>query len=129
MSVTATPVFEQTPQLHSISMSTANTARDASGTLSSAVTAGANGSMLHWIDFAATVTTAAGTLRIFYAEDGSTYKLLGEVATTGITASGSVAAENKVWTPPNNEPMPLKANSTLKFCPNNSEAWNVHVNM
>lgn len=129
MAVTATPIFCQKPRLETVQVSVANTNRDATGTLSSAITAGANGSLLDAITFKAAVTSAAGTLRIFYAADGSTYRLLGEVTAAGVTASGTVASEQLVWTPPSGVPMNMDANSTLKFCVNNSETWNVHVQL
>ena len=125
MAVTNTPIFTQAGRAVTVQMTTANTNRDGTGTLSAAIAPGANGSLVDAIIFEATVTTTAGTLRIFYAPDGVTFRLFAEVATAGVTPSGTVAAERKVWIPDGGQPFPFIAGSAFKFCPNNAETWNV----
>ena len=128
MAVTATPAFAQALRCAMVQMSTANTNRDGTGTLSSAVAAGSNGTIVDCIIFKAIVTTAAGTLRIFYSDDsGTTYRLLAEVTTAGATVSGTVKGEEVTWVPPGGVPFKMPSTGRLKFCPHNSETWNVFV--
>lgn len=127
MSVTPTPALTQSGVLAHVAMSTANTNRTDTGTFSSAIPIDANGWLIDYIRFQAHVTTAAGTLRIFYADDGSTYALYAEVASLGVTANGTTPAESKVWIPDGGRPLNPPVGAKLKFCPNNSEAWEVYV--
>lgn len=126
MAATNVPIFTQTPRAPTVqNPATANTNRDGStGTYSSAITAGANGSLLDAIRFTAPGSTTAGLVRIFYADDGSTYRLLDEVVVSIVTPSGTVAAFTATWVPPGGVPFPMKAASTLKFNMNNAEAMN-----
>jgi hypothetical protein len=130
MAVTATPIFLQTVRSETIqNPATANTNRDGStGTYSSAFTAGANGSLIDAIVFTAPGTTTAGLVRIFYAADGITYRLIAEVVVTAVTPSGTVAAYTTTWTPPTGQPFGMKASSTLRFNMNNAELMNCTVN-
>jgi hypothetical protein len=129
MSVTPTPAFTQSPLLAQVQMGTANTNRDGStGTYSSAISAGANGSLVDYIAFKAIVTTTPGTLRIFYSPDsGTTWRLLDEVATAGAVVGATSPGESQIWIPPGGVPLNLPSTGQLKFCPNNSETWNVFV--
>lgn len=126
MSVTNTPIFTQTPRSPTVqNPATANTNRDGStGTYSSAITAGANGSLLDAITFTAPGTTTAGLVRIFYADDGATYRLLAEVSVSAVTPSGTLPAFTYTWPPPGGVPFPMKANATIRFNMNNAEAMN-----
>lgn len=123
------PTLTQTPNLKYVQASVANTNRDGTtGTYSSTLSWGTNGGLVDHIKFHATVTTAAGMLRIFISNDsGSTWRLLDEVPTQGVTPSGTVAAEDHVWTPPNNLPLNIPINGQLKFNTNNAETWNIFV--
>lgn len=86
-----TPSFAATPRVDAIAIATANTARDGTGTIGTAFTAGASGSRIERIRIQATVTTTAGVVRLFL-HDGSTYFLLKEILVTAITPSTTVAA-------------------------------------
>jgi hypothetical protein len=129
VAVTPTPILLQATRSEVIqNPATANTNRDGStGTYSGAFTAGANGGLVDSITFTAPGTTTAGLVRIFYADNGSTYRLIGEVVVAAITPSGTVAAFTATWTPPDGLPMPLKASGTIRFNMNNAEAMNCHV--
>ena len=130
MAITPTPIFCQKPRLETVQVTTANANRDGStGAYSSAITAGANGSLLDAIIFQATVTSAAGLVRVFYAANGSTYRLLAEIVTAAATVSGTVPGNQVVWTPPGGVPLNLDANGTLIFNLANTETWNVHVQL
>lgn len=126
----STPNYAVTPKLTTVQVSTANTNRDGStGTYSAEITIGSNGALLDHIQMQATVTTTAGLIRIFYAADGSTYRLLGEQTTAAATVSGTVPGDKQTWVPPGGVPMNLTGGSKLKFNVNNSETWNIHVQL
>ena len=127
MSVTATPALTQAPLLGQVQVTTANANRDGStGTYSTAIAAGANGSLVDYIEFQATGTTAAGVLRIF-STDGVAYRLIGELATPAITPSGTDIAANVIWFPPGGVPLQLPSGYSLRFSTANTETWNVFV--
>src|SRR6266446_6240121 len=95
--MTSVPACVQTPNTTGVLLNTANTNRDGTGTLSSAITVGANGCLLLSVFFQAITTTVAGTLRLFISNDGGTTKtMLGEVSTEGMTVSGTGAGEQAV---------------------------------
>lgn len=128
--MTNTPVFTQTPNTKVTQVTTANTNRDGTtGTYSAAITFGANGGLLDYIKFHATVTVNAGLLRIFYSPDsGTTWRLLDEVVVPAtVTPSGTVAADDHIWVPPGNQPLNIPSTGQLKFNVNNAETWNVFV--
>ncbi len=87
----STPVFTDTPNIQAVSIATANTNLDGTGTIGTVFTAGSGGSRIHRIKIKAIVTTTAGMIRLFLY-DGSTYYLYSEIAVPAITKSASVAA-------------------------------------
>ncbi|SRR6266436_5779563 len=92
--MTSVPACVQTPNTTGVLLDTANTNRDGTGTLSSAITVGANGCLLSKVFFQAITTTAPGTLRLFISNDGGTTKtMLGEATSEGATISATGAAE------------------------------------
>lgn len=91
MAVTATPIFIQTPKVACVSIATANTNRDGTGTIGTLYTAGSNGSKIDRVQVTAAGTTTAGVIRMFIY-DGSTYYLLSEHLVSAITPSSTVAA-------------------------------------
>lgn len=126
MATTAAPIFLQTPRGNAIqNPATANANRDGStGTYSPAFTAGANGSLVDAVVFTAPGATTAGLVRLFYADDAITYRLLAEVVVSLVTPSGTVAAFTATWVPPTGQPFAMKANSTLRLNMNNAELMN-----
>lgn len=87
----ANPIFTDTPHIGCVAISTANTARDGSGTVGTVFTAGASGSRITRIKVKATVTTTAGMVRL-YIHDGANYFLFKEINVTALTPSATVAA-------------------------------------
>lgn len=87
------PIFTLTPQVASVAVGTANTARSApgGGTVGTVLTAASNGTRIHRITIKATVTTTAGMVRL-WIYTGTTYFLWREVIVAAITASATVAA-------------------------------------
>ena len=70
--------FANVPRTSGVAISTANTARDGSGTVGQVIAAGANGSRIDRIRVQAQATTTAGMVRLFLF-DGSVYYALQEV--------------------------------------------------
>ena len=89
-----TAAYASTPVAALAQVSTANTARDGSGTLATVLTGASNGTRIDDIVIKATVTTTAGTIRFFMSLDGGTTKrLIYEIQVTANT----VSATNPAW--------------------------------
>src|SRR5689334_23105213 len=67
-----TPQFAATPKVWVNSVSTANTARDGTGTIATIGTAGSSGTKIYEIRASATNDPADSTI-VFFLHDGSTY--------------------------------------------------------
>jgi hypothetical protein len=94
MAVTHQPIFSQTPKLGRAVLAAANTARDGSGTIPTAYTAGSNGAYIKKVVFTSAQATAAASSamvgRVFTSIDaGTTWDLRAEVAITTVTASNT----------------------------------------
>lgn len=124
MATSNVPTLTQTPVLAEVQIATANTARDGTGTLGTVYTSPANGALIDYVIIQATVTTAAGMIRLF-VYDGTNTRLLAEIPTAAVTPSGTVAADRHVWFPDGNLPLPLPGTYVLKAGTNNAEAWNI----
>lgn len=97
----STPAFTATPKTPYVQATTANTARDGTGSLGTLHTAGSGGGRLTGICFEATGTTTVGVLRVFLSNDaGSTKRMIAEVLVTAVTPSTTVAAFTATWNPP-----------------------------
>jgi hypothetical protein len=89
-----TPIFTLTPAATTSTIAAANTARDGSGTLVTAFTAGANGSRVDFITFTSSQATAAASAarvqRVFLTnESGLSPILIQEVVLPAVTASNT----------------------------------------
>ena len=82
--------FAATPRLASVTFSTANTARDGTGTVATLITGVAAGTRIEAVRIAATVATTAGVIRLFL-HDGSNFFLIREELVPAITPSTTVA--------------------------------------
>lgn len=86
-----TPQFASTPLLGSATVSaTAETSYTAPTHTVTVVSAGANGSKIEQVDFAATGTTLAGFIQL-YLFDGSNYHAIGSQLVTVVTPSTTTA--------------------------------------
>lgn len=83
------PIFVLTPHIGAVSISTANTNRDGTGTIGTCFTAGANGSRINRVTVKSNETPGAGMVRL-YLHDGSSYYLWKESKVTAITPSATV---------------------------------------
>lgn len=130
MSTTAN--YASTPKNTGAEISTANTARDGTGTSGTVYTAGASGSRIDSIIIQATNTTTAGMIRFFISIDsGTTKRLIGEVPVVAITAAATTPVFQTVLTSQNSAFMQnglvLQANAILYASTNNAESFNVVV--
>lgn len=73
----SSPAFAATPRNAAVSVSTANTARDGTGTIATVFTAGASGSKIEEIVVKADADPADSTI-VFYLYDGSNYHVWDE---------------------------------------------------
>lgn len=92
MAANTSPIFLLTPNNGIASVSTANTARDGTGTIATIFTAGANGSRVEEIVVKATGDPADSVVTVFLY-DGSTYHLfdefdIGDPAAASATVAG-----------------------------------------
>lgn len=92
MAANTSPIFPILISTDYVTIGTANTGRDGSGTLGTVVTGDADGTRVMRIVICATGTTTAGVIRLFES-DGSTNKLFDEVLVSAVTPSTTV----KVW--------------------------------
>ena len=74
----AAPAFAATPRIGAVSVSTANTNRDGTGTIATIITAGANGTQIRELVLKATGDPADSVVTVFL-HDGSSYYLFDEV--------------------------------------------------
>jgi hypothetical protein len=89
--VAESPVFEATPRISSVAISTANTSRDGSGTVGTVISGVAAGTGVRRVTIQAIGTTTAGMVRLFLY-DGTNYRALREVIVTAITVGANVQA-------------------------------------
>ena len=108
------------------SISTANTNRDGTGTITSVATGVAAGTKVFEVVVQATATTTAGMVRLFLSTDsGSTWKLFDEVAIAAATPSATVKGQRVSTTYAN---LILANSSTvIGASTHNAEAFNVVV--
>lgn len=90
--MSSTANFAATPRSEVATISTANTNRDGTGTITSVFTAGANGSRVERIEIKANATTTAGMVRLFRKKGAGAWKLWREYTVGAITPSASVAS-------------------------------------
>lgn len=94
------PIFVATPKHPSVRFSTANTARDGTGTLGTLFTAGSNGAFFSGFRFQAEGTTTAGVIRIFIQTNGSgNNEMIKELLVSAVTPSATVEATSGEWFP------------------------------
>lgn len=122
--------YAATPKNSGAQISTANTARDGTGTLGTVYTAGDGGSRIDSIVIQATGTTTAGMIRFFSSIDaGTTKRLIGEFPVIAITAAATTPVFAVTLTSQNASFMQnglvLQANSILYAATNNAETFNV----
>ena len=123
------PVFGSTPRDTYVQATTANTARDGTGTVATLIAAVAAGTHVTRITVQATGTTTAGVIRLFETNDGGTTKrLLEELLVPAVTPSTTVAAwSGRFRAASLSQPLIMGAstNNILYVSTNNTETFNV----
>lgn len=115
--------YAATPKTAVAQVSTANTARDGTGTLATVFTAGASGSRIDDIAIIATGTTTAGMVRLFL-HDGTNARLWREVAVSAITPSATVSPFSSLL---GSLALVLQTGWSLRASTHNAETFNVLV--
>lgn len=121
--MSATSNYAATPKTAVAQVSTANTARDGTGTLATVFTAGASGSRIDDIAITATGTTTAGMVRLFL-HDGTNARLWREVAVSAITPSATVSPFSSLL---GSLALVLQTGWSLRASTHNAETFNVLV--
>lgn len=117
------PQYAAAAKAAAILISTANTARDGTGTLGTVFTAGASGSRIDDVTIQAVGTTTAGVVRL-YLHNGTTAFLLKEILVPAITPSVTVSPFNYALT---GLALALQSGWSLRAAPHNAESFNVLV--
>ncbi|MEN9885488.1 MAG: hypothetical protein RL758_66 [Pseudomonadota bacterium] len=123
----AVPSYAAAPKCGIAQISTANTARDGTGTIGTVFTAAATGSRIDAINIKATGTTTAGMIRLFI-HDGSTSRLIDEVPVLATTPSATVPSFEvnlNTNTMAHFLPIILPNGFSLRASTNNAETFNV----
>lgn len=115
--------YAATPKTAVAQVTTANAARDGTGTLATVFTAGASGSRIDDIAIIATGTTTAGMVRLFL-HDGTNARLWREVAVSAITPSATVSPFSSLL---GNLALVLQTGWSLRASTHNAETFNVLV--
>jgi len=121
------PSYASTPKCSIGQISTANTARDGTGTIGTVFTAGSSGSRIDAIDIKATGTTTAGMIRLFI-HDGTNARLLTELPVVALTPSATLPAwEAQLNTNSMSQVLPIviPTGYSLRASTNNAETFNV----
>ena len=126
------PAFTATPNaggtLTGARISTANTARDGTGTLGTILTGGTNGTRVDRVQWKATSTTTAGVIRLFLKDNqGSPVtRLLAEALVSAITPSATVKSAEGEFVRTDGQPLVLvPAGWILLAGTHNAESFDV----
>ncbi|MFL5752308.1 MAG: hypothetical protein ACJ76F_02790 [Bacteroidia bacterium] len=103
-----------------VSISTANTALDGSGTMGTVLAGGANGTLIKTVRIKATVNTTAGMIRLF-VYDGTNNRLIKEIYVPPITK----ASINKAFEAIVDLNFNLDSRCSLKAATQNAENFNI----
>lgn len=121
------PQFAATPRCAVAQVTTANTARDGTGTIATVLTPGASGSRVDAIVLKAIGTTTAGMIRLFI-HDGTNARLVAEAVVTPVVP----AANQPSWEATLNQntyaqflPLVIPAGSSLRASTEKTETFNV----
>ena len=107
------PAYAAAPVVGVANISTANTARDGTGTITQLVVGRVPGTRIERIEYRATVTTTAGMVRIFKKDSGltlsadgtvssysaGTWRLIKELTVSAVTVGANTEAANGSWAP------------------------------
>jgi hypothetical protein len=93
------PAFISTPRTASVSLSSANTNIDGTGTITSLISGVAAGTRVLEIDVQCSATSAAALVNLFLTTDGgTTWRLFDQIAITAATVSNTVKGNRNTAT-------------------------------
>jgi hypothetical protein len=116
--------FAADPRVSGVTIATANTNRDGTGTLGTVITAGTNGTRIDRIRAQAIATTTAGRVRLFLY-DGSNYYALEELAIAAATVSATVSGATAEVTFGDVRPLTLPTGWDIRAGTHNAESITV----
>lgn len=117
----AAAIFVGTPKSPSVRISTANTARDGTGTLGTVATAGASGAFYKGLRVQFEATSTANVIRIYIQDAGAgNNELRRELLIPATTPSTTIEAASAAWFPEGG--FVLSASSVVKASINTSAA-------
>lgn len=122
--MSASAAFASTPASALCQVTTANTARDGTGTIVDLITAPAEGARVDAIEIAAAGTTTAGVVRLFLY-DGTNTRLWKEILVQAVTPGVSQAVWSSLVLLPT--PLILKNGWKVKASTHNAETFNLAV--
>lgn len=127
MSANRNPIYGDAVYIGQCQVTTANTARDGTGSPTQLAQGGANGSRIDMVLIMGVGTVTAGMIRLFLSLDGGTTKrLLAEIPVTPTTPSGTVAGFTYTWVFNSAEPLFLPDTSAILYATtHNTETFNV----
>lgn len=115
--------YAATPKTAVAQVTTANTARDGTGTIATVFTAGASGSRIDDILITATGTTTAGVVRLFL-HNGTTAYLWKEILVSAVTPSTTVSPFSSAL---GSQALILQSGWSLRASTHNAETFNVCI--
>lgn len=122
MAANGVPRFVDPGKSWVVSIGTANTALDGTGTVGTLATAGANGSLITMVHVKATVTTTGGMIR-FFLHDGSAYFLWHEIDVTAAVPAATVKSFEAEYEP--TVALVLPSGWSLRVSTHNAETFKV----
>ena len=118
--------YASTPRGGQAQISTANTARDGTGTLVTVMAGAATGTRVDDVVIVATGTTTAGMIRLFVSYDnGTTNRLFREIPVTAAVPSATVQTFSTMLL--NLGLLLPNTNALLRAATHNAEAFNIIV--
>ena len=132
MPANTNPIFGLTSKTNAVATTgTGSTSLTAPTQLTTLYTAGTDGGLFVGANCKATATNAAGMIRFWLTPSGGSRRLLGEVPTVAVTASGTVASAEVQFLAPlmqlinGLEGLPLASGDVVEVNTQNSEVWNI----
>lgn len=116
------PIFTLTPRVDVAQISTANTNRNGTGSLSVVLVAGVSGTLVEYVRVQAIGTVTAGVVRL-YISGGTQVFLWKEILVTATTPSTSVEAFSAEYVP--TKPLVLPPGHAIEASTHNAETFNV----
>jgi len=126
MPANTSPIFTLTPVLAIAQVTTANSARDGTGTIVTVISGNTNGTRIHKIRMQATETTTAGMIRLFIY-DGANTRLWLEEQVIAATPSATVPAWSSEILLYGEAALVIPSGYSLRASTENAEAINIIV--